>query len=72
MINTEKKNKEKKSSEAPQKGPGEILVKMRMNDEKNEWNFRAKGPIDAIVQGRKICKDNGFRFPQDVMVWEFS
>lgn len=65
------KSEEKKST-SPRKGPGQIVVRMAMSDGKNEWNFPADGPVDAIVQGKQICKDNGFRFPQDIIVWDFS
>ena len=51
---------------------GGLTVRMCCVDEKNEWNFKAKNPFDAIIEGERICKENGFRFPQDVIVWDFS
>ena len=78
-MNTKPKAKEKeapkpeeKKNTSPRKGPGQIAVRMAMSDGKNEWNFLADSPVDAIVQGKQICKDNGFRFPQDIIVWDFS
>ena len=49
-----------------------VQMKCKRKENENEWNFKAKSPPDAILQGKKICKENGFRFPQDVVTWEFS
>ena len=49
-----------------------VQMKCKRKEKENEWNFKTKSPFDAILQGEKICKENGFRFPQDVVTWEFS
>lgn len=51
---------------------GGLKVRMVVVDETHEWNFKAKDPCDAIDEGKRICKENGFRWPSDVIVWDFS
>jgi hypothetical protein len=49
-----------------------IGVKMCCKELKNEWNFRAANTPDAIEKARQICKDSGYVWPSDVIVWEIT
>ena len=71
MEEKPKNSMKPKREKPPTKGPGEVLVHMKI-DEKHEWNFKARGPMDAIYQGKRICSENGFKFLQDVIEWDFS
>jgi hypothetical protein len=51
---------------------GGLKVRMCCLNEKNEWNFKATSPPNAIDEGKRICQENGFRFPQDVVIWDFT
>ena len=49
----------------------QFIVHMKLDD-KHEWNFKAYSACNAVIQGRRICQENGFRFPQDVIEWDFK
>jgi hypothetical protein len=78
-INTRRKPKKtvvtqptvEETPKAQDRALGGLRVRMCCKDETHEWNFRAKSPFDAIIRGQKICKENGFRFPQDVIIWDW-
>jgi hypothetical protein len=40
-------------------------------DDAHEWNFKAFSACDAILKGRQICKEHGFKFARDVIEWDF-
>lgn len=61
---------EKKTSAKTRKVPGQISVRMKIDD-KNEWNFNAGSACEAIEEGQRICRDNGLRW-EDVQVWDFA
>ena len=50
---------------------GLLSVRMCVVDEKHEWNYKAANAIDAMEKGKKICKDNGFHFPSQVVVFNW-
>lgn len=63
--------KEEIPGSSQERGLGMIGVKMACVDEKNAWNFKAKNALDAIDKAVKICKENGYHWPTQVVVWEF-
>lgn len=55
------------------RGVGGVTLRMVLatgpGESKLEWNLKAKSMVEMVTQGKKICKDAGKKWPQDVIVW---
>jgi hypothetical protein len=52
------------------KRSGRLQMKMGMSNGRDEWIISASSTIDALKQGKILAVTNGFKWPQDVIIWD--
>lgn len=61
------------------RGIGPVTMRMELKQSAEEikqntpvqgWDLRANSMVEMVTKGRKICKEAGKRWPQDVAVWD--